>query len=166
MRYALLSLGTIACAPGGLPRDYHVRISPEATPEQAVTVVEALESWSGAAIVHFDTTVSAEKCGWTPVAGSAGCLWIGFADHTSVVAMCGGAEEKVACSGDSNYWGISTPILVGTDLPADLARNATMHEIGHALGLRHEPHTVMSADLRQNPGRVTQADVDQYERLR
>lgn len=156
----LIELAAVGC--DGPPSVYQVHIDPALSNDQTHAVLLALEEWQRAPVRFAPISMSADECGGDGLE-TVGCIHIGFTDEAALRAMCHTSQPEDGCESMSFhvFHSLGGRVMVWTGDGA-LTHAALLHEIGHALGLSHEPATAMDPQIPRSPGHLTCNDIGQY----
>ena len=155
---------TAGCA--ATPGDHYDVYVDRSFDERVPAVLAGLEDWEVATGVSFNVMVVGASCPDDPHS-----ICIRPATRNEVDDMCG-YKQGADLDGCTSYHGASIDSAlteVVADVPLDVFRDGVRHEIGHALGLRHDPQhpsAVMSPVDNGRRLRVTCYDVAQFDDVR
>jgi hypothetical protein len=140
---ALFALAFVAC--GGWESNpshlYHLAIGSGFSDAQYQAIRDAASEWqeSSGSYVMFDSA-SAGVSSWGTVASPASDVIAFQADSIGAIT----SEFGGGAIGYTQYEGQSSNVYLGTSLDAETFHQTALHEIGHAIGLKHTtPGTVM-----------------------
>lgn len=168
----LLLLGALCSGVGCAkrPSQYYVHIDPSLTPTQVEQVSKGLDDWTSATGVVFWRVIESDSCSYELIEDS-GCIHITYASSEQIEAMRG--SGVIATTANIPHFIYGTPgwsstIYFSDDTfgPCSVDNRIIEHELGHSLGLYHESDSLMAPDCENNPGHITQKDIDQYWNLR
>lgn len=142
-----------------------MRLDPSMSPDEMQLVLSALEAWEGSVVVHFDVSVSTEQCDRSSGSDSKGCVHVEWVDSAPLRAHCQSSGD-VGCEVDFSTHGLSSNVYLARDYGLSEPHTLAEHEIGHALGLYHEPGCVMTQTNGAGTFQIVQKDIDQFDSFR
>lgn len=163
-RWFVLFVSILVCGCGqswekNPSREYPVWVSDQFTEEQQTQLTKGVRTWESALNGYLSfsfTTAETSSIRFIPST-------IEELQRTQGIAQKLGSDSNKQRIGFCNYHGSGSRIQIAVDIDALDFKWVTLHEMGHALGLRHSgPKTVMcDVDTCASP-EITVTDLEQF----